>query len=489
MDTDVHRPLQWFWWLLAAMPVTVTAMDLRDPFGDLAAIPSLQETGRPCPETLPSRPLHLADVVDTALCRNPQTALSWAAARTRAAAVGSARSAYLPDLSVSGSITEDLGGDSTSTFGAGSVGGGGFTSSSSSNDTTRASASITLSYLLFDFGARGAALDAARALLDAARHTRNATLQRVYLDAVTRYYDWVAAAGSVDAATEAERAARSSLEAASAREQIGTATRADRLQAQTALAQAELTRVRARGALRTALGSLSNVMGLPAQQGFELAPAPEVGPQEDFIEQLDGLVDRAAQARPDLAAATASLQAAERDVDAARAQGRPRLSAQASQSYSWRGDREADSASVGLSVSIPVFTGYADTYRVRSAEAQLESSKAELQRLSNQVSLEVYQAHSELQTQTQSVFTARALVQAAQESESVARGRYEAGVGTILDLLDAQSSAADARRQLLQSRTDWASARTRLAQAVGTLDAGAEPGGFTVGQARDGAQP
>lgn len=484
----MRRPLSLIALLAGVLPAVPMAATLSDPFGELAAIPSLQETGRPCPEVLPARPLTLADVVDTALCRNPQTALSWATARARAAAVGSARSAYLPDLSISGSITEDLTGDSTSTFGAGSVGGGGFSSSSASDDTTRTSASISLSYLLFDFGGRGAALDASRALLDAARYTRNATLQSVYLDAVTRYYDWSAAAGSLESAAESERAARSSLEAATAREQIGTATRADRLQAQTALAQAELTRVQAQGALRTALGSLANSMGLSANANFELAPAPLVEPAQDFVDRLDGLVDRAAEARPDLSAAVASRQAAESDVDAARAQGRPSLSAQASQSYSKRGDRENDSASIGVSVSIPVFSGFANTYRVRAAEAQLESSKAELARLRNQVSLEVYQAHSELTTQTQSVFTAKALVQAAEESESVARGRYEAGVGTILDLLNAQSSAADARRQLLQARSDWASARTRLAQAVGTLDPVSDPAAF-VGSNAASPQP
>ena len=123
----------------------------------------------------------------------------------------------------------------------------------------------------------------------------------------------------------------------------------------------------------------------------------------------------------------------------------------------------------------PIFTGFENTYRVRSAEAQLEASRAELERLRNQATLEVYQAHSELITQTQSVFTAQALVASAQESESVARGRYEAGVGTILDLINAQSSAADARRQLVLARSNWASARTRLAQAVGVLDTARDP--------------
>lgn len=450
------------------------ALDVFDPFGDLAAIPALNDTGRPCPATLVARPLHLADVIDAALCRNPQTASAWAAARTRAAAVGTARSAYLPTLSASGSATRTVAGDSTSSFGSGFSDDSGF-SSSSSGDDTRYSASATLSYLLFDFGARGAALDGARALLDAARATRNAALQSVYLSAVTSYYDWVSATGALQAAREAERAAQSSLDAATVREQVGTATRADRLQAQTAFAQSQLTRVQAEGALRTALGALANAMGVGANTPLQLVEAPLVTPSEDYAEQLDPLVSAAIDTRPDLIAAAANVRAAETDIDAARAAGLPNLSANATESYSDTGSRERQSTSVGLSLSIPIFTGYENTYRVRSAEAQLESSRAELARLRNQATLEVYQAHSDLTTQTQSVFTAQALVAAAEESESVARGRYEAGVGTILDLINAQSSAADARRQLVLARSNWAAARTQLAQAVGVLDPARNP--------------
>ena len=462
-------PLVW-----AGVLGPAAAASVSDPFGELAKIPSLQETGRPCPETLPTRPLNLADVIDTALCRNPQTASSWATARARAAAVGSARSAYLPSLSASGSATHTLAGTATSSSGL--DGGDGETlSSSSSSSDRRYSASASLSYLLFDFGGRGAALDGARALLDAARATRNASLHGVYLGAVTSYYGWVSAEGSLSAAREAERAAQSSLDAASTREQVGTATRADRLQAQTALAQTQLARVQAQGGLRTALGALANAMGLPANTPLNLEAAPMVTPPEDYIAQLDPLVAAAIEDRPDLLAARSNVVAAETDITSARSVGLPSLSGSLSQNYSKTGDRERDSSTVGLSVSIPIFSGFENTYRVRAAEAQLEASQAELARLRNQVSLEVYQAHSDLTTQTQSVLTAQSLVAAAEESERLARGRYEAGVGTILDLINAQSSAADARRQLILARSNWAAARTQLAQATGALDPAADP--------------
>lgn len=459
----------------ACPPNASAASSLSDPFGELEEIPALQETGRPCARELPARPLDLSDVIDIALCGNLRTASAWAAARSRAATVGGARSAYLPSLSAAGSMRRTIGGDSGSTSSTGSGSDEDRGSGSSSGSDTRYTTSASLSYLLFDFGGRGAALDAARALLDAARLTRNAVLQDVYRETVSGYHAWVAADGSLQAAYESERAAQSSLDAASARERSGTATRADRLQAQTALAQTQLARVQAQGRRRSSLGALANLMGLPANTALRLAPPPVVEPTEDFVAQLDPLVIASIEARPDLAASKANLEAARGEVRVAQSAGLPTLSTNVAQNYSDNGRRESDSTTVGLSVSLPLFSGFENTYRVRAAEAQVEARRAEFERLRNQISLEVYQAHSELATQTQSVFTAQSLIRSAEESESVARERYKAGVGTIIDLINAQDSTAGARRQLIQARSDWASARTRLAQAVGTLDPASDP--------------
>lgn len=460
-----------------SLATSAHAFSIDDPLDQLSSVRAPQDSGRACPDTLGSRPLTLPDVIDAALCRNPQTASAWATERARAAGVGSARTAYLPTLSASGSINQNLTQqDEEIRIANGQT----FRSGTGGSDTS-SSASVSLNYLLFDFGARGAALDSARAQLDAAETSRNAVLQNLYLAAVGAWYDWVSASGALDAAATGERAAQASFDAASGREKAGAVTKADRLQAQTALAQAQLVRVRAEGALRTALGALANVMGLPANARFALAPPPLVEPAGDFSSQLDALVEAAVTTRPDLASAQAGVDAAEADIRSARASGRPTLSGSVSQSYSDTGTSARDSASAGLSVAIPIFSGFSTTYRVRAAEANRESRGAELMQLRQQVSLDVYQAHSDLTTQTQSVLTAKTLVSSAEEFERVARGRYEAGVGTIIDLINAQGSAADAQRQLVQARSDWAAARTRLAQAMGTLVPLTDPYALTSG--------
>ena len=109
--------------------------------------------------------------------------------------------------------------------------------------------------------------------------------------------------------------------------------------------------------------------------------------------------------------------------------------------------------------------------RVRSAEAQVDVRAAQLDRLRNQVALDVWKAYQSLTTATQSLKTTVDLVASAEQSERVALGRYKAGVGSMLDVLNAQSALASARRQRIQSAFDWNINRAALAQAMGNLDA------------------
>ena len=89
--------------------------------------------------------------------------------------------------------------------------------------------------------------------------------------------------------------------------------------------------------------------------------------------------------------------------------------------------------------------------------------------LRTQVSNQVVTSYVNLHTASARVRTANVLLSSAQQSEDVARGRYKAGVGTILDLLTAQSALSSARAQQAQARWTWATALAQLAHDVGVL--------------------
>ncbi len=402
--------------------------------------------------------LSLADVVERALCNNPQTRAAWANARVQAAQVGVAESAYLPTLNANiassetrnSSILDRLQGASSSFF--------------SQTGTT-----LSLSYLLYDFGARNANLENARQTLVALNETRDATIQSVFLSAVQAYYGLFANQASVDSALLSEKSSLEGLNAASTRRKIGTATLADELQAKTAYQQAVLNRVTAQGNEKTAEGVLANTMGMDADHPLEILP-PGISPDEHFERDLKRLIDEAKRARPDLKAAEAQLAAAKASVDAAAASGMPTITLNVGQNYTHSSIYDPyRSTSFGVTVNMPLFTGFNTTYQIRAAQAQVEASSASRDKIAMQVSLDVWKAYQTLVTATDALKSTSVLLQSATESEKLQMGRYKAGVGLITDLLTAEAALANARQQRVQAIYNWQMDKAALAQAVGVL--------------------
>jgi len=422
-----------------------------DPFGTDSVLPRTDGTVIiPCESQPLDHPLNLPEVVDLALCRNPQTRELWANSRVYAAQVGVSKAGYLPsaDLNASGNRTW----------------------TDSAAGANQSDVGLTLSYLLYDFGSRAANLEAAQQLFAAANATRDSTVQTIFLAAVQDYYQVQATLAALDATLESERAARESFAAADARYIAGSATPADKLQAQTAYSQATLNRITADGNLKNAQGSLANMLGLDANRNVLLVTANSTAAPANLDGDIAALIEEARRRRPDLQAAAAQVKAAEAGADAARAAGRPTISLTASTRQNNNAGINSHNSLVGINLNVPIFSGYAPTYRIRAAEAQVETRAAQLERLRLQVSLDVWTAYQNLITATQSLRTTADLLGSAEQSERVALGRYKAGVGNMLDVLNAQVALAGARQQRVQSTFNWNISRAMLAQAMGNLD-------------------
>jgi outer membrane protein TolC len=396
-------------------------------------------------------PLTLADVVDLALCNNPQTRSLWAAARAQAAQVGVSTAAYLPTLSATASV-----------FNNQTQASGQPASSSLSQN-----ANLAANFLLYDFGGRSASLENAKQLLVAANATRDATLQSNFLVAVQGYYALLSARASVESFKVDENQAKESLAAAQARYQAGVATPVDRLQAQTTLSQAVLNRIKGEGDAANAQGTLANIMGFDASQPFTLQAIAESIPDAAIEQDIGKLIAEARQKRPDLAAADSQIKAAEAQLQATKATGRPTISVGALAGLS---NPDIQTSSVGVTLSVPLFSGFKTEYQTRAAEAQIESRVADRDRLANQVALDVWKAYQGMLTNSQALRSADDLLLAATQSEKMISGRYKAGVGNILDTLSAQSALASARQQRVSAFYNFLISRFALTQAIGKLD-------------------
>lgn len=426
-----------------AVPCSITAANANE-----------MQAPEPCRAVAESEELGLADVVELALCGNPQTREVWASARYQEAQLAVSRSAYFPQ------VNGTLGATRSRSDRAGAV---------SPVDTK--SAALTLSYLIYDFGARSAALENARQLLAAVSATQDNTVQALFLAAVQAYYQLQAAQAALASAKEAERANQESLKAATLRYTVGSSAPADKLQAQTAYSQAMLNRIQAEGVLRSAQGNLANMIGRDANRPVNLIHTGALALPNEFERNVDALIAAARARRPDLLAAEAQVNAAQANVEAARMADMPSLSFGAAATNS-RSDLISPGNTYDLSVklNVPLYSGYAATNRVYAAQAQVETRRAQRDRLHKQVALDVWNAYQNLLTATQSLRTTVALVNSAEQSAHVAAARYQAGMGNMLDVLVAQSALASARQQRVQASYNWNVYRATLAQSMGSLD-------------------
>lgn len=415
------------------------------------------------PMTVPATPaafarLTTADIVDLALRNNPATRLSWAQARAAADVFGASRGAYLPTVTVDVNATH-----------AQPIGPNGVLSQRSQYGPT-----LGLSYLVFDFGGRAGSIDVARQTAVAADLAHNVAVQNTILGAEQALFNYQAARAQRDAERVAVDEATASLNAAEERHRVGLATIADVLQARTARSQAQLALESLEGAVHVAQGSLAVSMGIPANAPFEPPVLTDsLCPDSlQFIAQsIDTLISVASRTRPDLQAARAQAAAAAAQVRVARSGLFPTISLNANSGYTQTSipNFQGRTYSIGLGFDLPLFTGMARQYSLHSASEQLEAANARSEQTRQQIALQVFTAYYNLQTATERVRTAADLLASATESESVARGRYREGVGSIVDLLIAQTALADARAQDAQARWQWRAGLAQLAHDVGVL--------------------
>lgn len=412
---------------------------------------------------LPAEPLSLAVAIDLALCRNPATRAAWAAAHQQAAALGSAESTLLPVISGTGEATRAFGGHQD-----------GFGALEPFDQTTR-DAALTLTWTLYDFGRRASEVRSARYLLDAAAAATESVTQQTVFNLVKDYYGVVAADASLTAAQITETTAAHSLEIARARQSGGVAALADTLQAETAYNQAVLERIQDTQLATAARGGLAVEIGATADQPLKLAADPVPAQVPALTARMEDLMAEAARQRPDLAAARAQRDAAIANVTVARATGWPSISVTGGHSRIDQSRVPTQNFSeVGIGVTVPIFTGFSDGYGVRAAQAELEARDVNAEQIRLNVTLDVWNAYHLLDSANQQLATTATLVATAQSNEDVATGRYQTGVGTIIDVITAQTAASTARQQRITSELNWQVARAQLALALGRLS-GAEP--------------
>ena len=397
----------------------------------------------------------LPEVLNLALNNNPATRAAWADARAAAARYGSAFGAWFPELNLNGNFYKTKG---TNTNNPSAV-------------NTEVIGTLSLSYLLFDFGGRSATVDEYKQTLFAANRSHDAVLRNTVLQAQVAFFSYSGALALLEANKTSVKESETNLAAAEERHRMGLATGADVLQAKTAYAQVKLALISTEGQVRKARGTLATVMGYPANASFEITTEiPEI-PEGGLSQTVNQLIDEAVSLRPELQATRAQVQAAKDRIKESRSRMLPTLSAAASAGRYWIKNISGThgSYSASLSLQVPIFSGFSKQYDLMQAKAAEEAAMERMRSTEQAVSLQVFSSHSDFLTACERVKTTNELLTSAIQSEEVAQGRYKEGVGNILDLLSAQQALASARAEHVNARIGWLVSLAQLAHDVGVL--------------------
>jgi outer membrane protein len=404
---------------------------------------------------LPTKgPLRLDDAVDVALRVSPIVLRSRHAEASAEARVGEAEAAFLPELSANASdqyVNRKPGGPVPS----------------GREEHRFKSAGLQVSWLLFDFGRTSAqARQAAANYLAAQADSRGAEVDAVFL-ARSAYFGLVKQIQLRDVATETVRQFQERLDQVKEFVRVGTRIPYDETKAEVDLGNAKLALVQTEDAVLLAQATLASAMGL-AETG-DWAPDTDVklpaGPAT-----FDECWSAAKRGRPALASALARVKAAAALVDAQIAALYPSASLGFGISESGSSSPLPWTWQLGASASWTPFDGFRNLYTIDDAVAALKSARTDYASAEQLAWLDVRTAWLGIEDAARRVELTALVVKSAVENVRLAQGRFDARVGTSVELTDAQQALAQARADEVQARVDHELATARLLRALGAPD-------------------
>jgi outer membrane protein len=325
---------------------------------------------------------------------------------------------------------------------------------------------LYLKQTIYDFGRTSGAVDAARSYRDAADKTLTITRQDVTLRVRSGFYLLLAAEKQVVVVRETVKARaevhRQALEFFNQgiRAKVDVArAEANYFTAKTALIRAENNREIARVELANSMGMASlGELTLAEPSPVSLLPLPERSQaQQEAIHN-----------RAELKQLTTLKMAANANLKTAKGSYMPILSGTASIGYADRDFPPTGNVwGVGLNLTMPLFSGFSSVEQVREANANISAIEARQSNLKLQIIKEVEYAWFGGNEAAARILSTEKEVAAADENKALAEGRYHEGVGSIIEVTDAQTQALDAQIAHIQAMYDYYTAMARLDRAVG----------------------
>lgn len=411
--------------------------------------------------------LSLQDALSLALTNNLNYQSALADAHAAEGQVVQARSLRFPSVSAGYSYFHTANG-STFTFPAPPSGGGPpqvQTFQFSAQNINNANA--TLQYALYSGGAGQATIGQAAANLAGAESQLAAARSTVVRDVTNAYFQLIQTQRAAQVADQAVSVAEQNATTAGQLYRAGTAARADVLRQDVTTANARVQAIQAHNAAALANAQLANLLNI--NLGSVVTPTESLESQPRSFE-LSDLLDNASH-RPELAAAEDAVAIADLAVRIARASSLPQVNLSVEEASSRPNFVNVPQPQLQetLAVTWRLFDGGLTRGRVMQASAQVDKAKIALKQLTNSVDLEVRLAYLNYTAAQAQVQAARVAQTSARESLRVSEIRYRAGVGTSLELSDAQLANTQAQNQYINALAALRIALVNVQRAAGLL--------------------
>jgi outer membrane protein len=406
----------------------------------------------------PGKPLTLEQCTALALKYHPSLRANVATVDASKARVEQALANYYPQVNFTGSYNS-----STNNFTA--FGGSVVSSRYSWTFFELYSTGLSLNQNIYDFGRTSNSVKINRENVKASEEDLNTTKQTVVLNVRQAYYGVLQGLEISKVAEDTVNQSKQHLDQAQGFYQAGTRPKIDVTKAEVDLANAELALIVAKNNYQVARVTLNNAMGLRQDLKFAINESIDLKPKTFTLAEI---FESAYSKRPEILQLKARQRSQDATVKLAQASYYPTLSGVAN--YLYRGTDLSPmywDLSVGAILTIPIFSGFSSPNQVAEARANLRNLQAQEENLLLNIRLEAEQAYLNQKQAIDRIAVAEKAVRQAQENYDLATGRYQVGVGSPLEITDAEVSLANAKANYIQALYDMKVSEAKIEKAMG----------------------
>ncbi len=326
---------------------------------------------------------------------------------------------------------------------------------------------LALSYDIFTSGRRGASIRTAEKQLQSSKLNLESIVEQARFETSRDYYSLQNNDAQVEIQKAAVEDATQTLRDAQLRERAGLGTRFDVLTAEAELAQAQQSLTTARANQNIARRQLAETLSV--SHSTDLSTADAVKQAGIWNLELPDTIVQAFKNRAELEQLLLQREISDEQQTVALSQARPTVAATAG--YTLTDDLEddfdpSDRYTVGLNLQWRLFDGGSARAAAQQAEKDGEIAETNFANQRNQIRFLVEQAFFQLKSNQSNIGTATTEVKLAEESLRLARLRFQAGVGTQTEVIDAQTRLTTARGNLLSSIIDYNQSYVELKRQV-----------------------